>query len=244
MITVREVSKTYGKTEALKNVNLDIPQGSIIGIFGENGAGKTTLMKSILGFIPCSGEILLDGEKISKNNIGRLSFATSEHSFFPDLTGDMHAELYQNSFSRFDQKRYDGLMKFFGLPGNRKLKTFSMGQKNQFEVVMALAQGADYIFMDEPFAGNDIFNREDFYKLMSGILRDDETVILSTHLIDEVSNFVDRAILIKGGEIIGDIDRYSEEYESRELVDIVKEVYGYERDRVAEALKEMSSDEG
>ena len=91
MLEIKNVCKFYRENplrevQALKNVNLQLTQGEIIGLFGENGAGKTTLIKAILGYLPFQGEILLDGRKIDRSNIARLSFATCEHSFFP-LTG-------------------------------------------------------------------------------------------------------------------------------------------------------------
>ena len=175
MIELKNVTKYYAGKRALKDVSLTLPQGEIVGLFGENGAGKTTLMKAILGFIPYRGEITLDGVPITPANIARLSFATSEHSFFPNLTAQGHREFFAEHFSRFSDKRFKGLMEFFELPMHKALRGFSTGQKNQFEVILALSQGADYILMDEPFAGNDVFNREDFYKVLLGILEPNET---------------------------------------------------------------------
>lgn len=170
MIELKNVTKKYKYKTALENVSLCFPQGEIVGLFGENGAGKTTLMKSILGLLKYSGEITLDGEKIDWHNIGRIAFATSEHSFFPAMDAARHKAFYQEHFGTFREKRFDALMEFFELPENRAIGKFSTGQKNQFEVLLALSQGADYILMDEPFAGNDIFNREDFYKVLLGLL--------------------------------------------------------------------------
>lgn len=96
-------------------------------------------------------------------------------------------------------------MDFFQLPLNKTIRSFSTGQKNQFEVILALSQGADYILMDEPFAGNDIFNREDFYKVLLGILEPTETILLSTHLLEEVQHFIGRAVLLHQGRIAGDM---------------------------------------
>ena len=92
-------------------------------------------------------------------------------------------------------------MDFFRLPEKRALRGFSTGQKNQFEVILALCQGADYVLMDEPFAGNDVFNREDFYKVLLGILEPTETILLSTHLLEEVQHFISRAVLLRSGRI-------------------------------------------
>ena len=242
MIELFHVSKVYRDTVALANVDLKINPGEIIGLFGENGAGKTTLMKSIVGIVPYQGTILLDSDPITRKNIGRISFGTCEHSFFSDLTADEHAQFYREHFDTFDEKRYNGLMDFFELPRNRKLKRMSTGQQNQMEVILALSQGADYVFLDEPFAGNDIFNREDFYKVLLGILRPDETIMLSTHLIEEVSGFVGRAVLIHKGRIIGDCDVTALEENGESLTDYVKEIYGYQPDRVGKALADITGE--
>lgn len=242
MIEIRNLTKTYGTKVALDNVNLMFPRGEVVGIFGKNGAGKSTLMKSILGLIKYKGEITLDGKPINCEQMEKLSFATSEHSFFTELNAKEHKEFYENYFPRFSVKRFNGLMEFFNLPMKKALKHFSTGQQNQFEVIMALSQGADYILMDEPFAGNDLFNREDFYKVLSGLLDDNETIILSTHLIEEVSSFISRAILIKNGEVIGDSTMDELEEGGKTLVNYVKESYNYQSDRVSRALNKLTDD--
>lgn len=246
MLEIKNVNKSYWGgftgTQALCQVNLEIPQGEIIGLFGENGAGKTTLMKCILNYISYSGEILLDGKPITHSNISRISFATCEHSFFPGLSAEAHRQFYREHFPKFREKRFQGLMEFFELPFHRLLKHFSAGQKNQFEVILALCQGADYILMDEPFSGNDVFNREDFYKVLLGILEPEETVLLSTHLLEEVENFIGRAVLIRKGEIVGDRSMLTLEEEGLTLMDYVKQTYHYRSDRVSKALDSMIDD--
>ena len=134
-------------------------------------------------------------------------------------------------------------MEFFELPLNKPLRSFSTGQKNQFEVIMALSQGADYILMDEPFAGNDVFNREDFYKVLLGILEPHETVLLSTHLIEEVSGFIGRAVLIRSGQIVGDVDVSELEEQGTNLIDYIKHTYNYRADRVSKALSMLTGEE-
>lgn len=243
MIEIRNLNKDYGSQKALQNVNLTIEQGEIIGLFGENGAGKTTLMKCILDLIGYKGDILLDGDPITRKNIGRISFATCEHSFFPNLTASAHADFYREHFPNFREKRFHGLMDFFQLPENKKIRSFSTGQQNQFEVILALSQGADYILMDEPFAGNDVFNREDFYKVLIGILEPNETILLSTHLIEEVSGFIGRAILIHHGEIVGNAEVSNLEEQGISLMRYIKETYGYQSNRVSRALADISGKE-
>lgn len=243
MLEIKNISKRYWSGEALKGVTVSFGPGEIVGLFGENGAGKTTFMKSILGFLSYDGKITLDGEKITSKNIARISFATCEHSFFGNLTPEEHAEFYEEQFPKFNRKRYDVLMDFFELPKKKVLRAFSTGQQNQFEVLMALCQGADYILMDEPFAGNDVFNREDFYKVLLGILEPNETVILSTHLIEEVSNFIGRAVLIHDGKIVGDVLVEDLEEKGTTLIEHVKQVYHYRNDRIKRAIEALEKED-
>ena len=230
MIELKNVSKKYKDKVALKECNLQIPKGQVIGLFGANGAGKTTFMKSIMGYITSD---------VSEKNIHKLAFATGDHSFFPSITADDHKLFYKMHFPTFNEKRYDALMEFFELPTRKKISQFSLGMQNQFEVVLAISQGAEYVFMDEPFAGNDVFNREDFYEVLVSVLTEDETVIISTHLIEEIADYIDRAILIRKSEIIDDLSVKEIEASGRTLIEIVKEKYDYRADRIKTAVEQM-----
>ena len=247
MLELQSLAKTYhtsfvGK-QALMGVDLTVGPGEIVGLFGENGAGKTTMMKCVFGFLRYDGTILLDGEPITRKNIERLSFATCEHSFFPSLTAAAHRAFYAEHFPRFRGKRFDALMEFFNLPYHKAIRSFSTGQKNQFEVILALSQGADYILMDEPFAGNDVFNREDFYKVLLGILEPNESVILSTHLLEEVSGFISRAVLLRQGQVVGDESTLDLDERGLSVLDYVKQTYHYQPDRVSRALNRLTGEE-
>ena len=243
MLELKQLKKRYNTGYALKGVDLTIGRGEIVGLFGENGAGKTTLMKSVLHLISHDGEVTLDGEPITRKNLAKLSFTTCEHSYFPGLTAEGHAEFYRGQFPAFREKRFKALMEFFELPKNKQIRRFSAGQKNQFEVILALSQGADYILMDEPFAGNDVFNREDFYKVLLGILEPRETVILSTHLLEEVEQFISRAVLLHRGEIVGDVTTLELQDQGKDLMTYVKEAFSYRADRVSKALADLTEEE-
>ena len=210
MLEVSHVSKKYrGCQQALEDVSLSVGPGEIVGIFGPNGAGKTTLLKCILGLL------------------------------FPGLTAAGHRDFCAEHFPAFRAGRFQMLMDFFRLPEKRALRGFSTGQKNQFEVILALCQGADYILMDEPFAGNDVFNREDFYRVLLGILEPTETILLSTHLLEEVQHFISRAVLLRSGRIAGDVTTAALEERSQSLMDYVRSACGYEPGRVLQALERM-----
>ena len=246
MLEIKNLEKTYHAIhyqKALDGVSLTVAPGEIVGLFGENGAGKTTFLKCILQLLQYTGSVTLDGVPVTHANIERLSFATCEHSFFPNLTAQSHRDFYQMHFPRWREKRFQALLEFFELPGNKALRHFSTGQKNQFEVILALSQGADYILMDEPFAGNDVFNREDFYKVLLGILEPNETILLSTHLLEEVEHFVSRAALLRQGALKESVETLFMEEQGRSLLDYVKETYRYEPDRVSRALERLTEEE-
>ena len=244
MLSWNNVYKSYwGANRALDSVSLSVGPGEIVGLFGANGAGKTTLLKCILGLLKHEGSVTLDGEPVTPENIARLSFATCEHSFFPGLTPSAHREFYKEHFPTFREKRFDALMDFFALPLHRRARGFSTGQKNQLEVTLALSQGADYILMDEPFAGNDVFNREDFYRLLLGLLEPGETIVLSTHLLEEVQHFISRAVLLDRGTIAGDVTTGELEERGESLMDFVKSSLHYRGDRVLETLEGLDDGE-
>lgn len=145
-------------------------------------------------------------------------------------------------FPKFDGNRFRLQMEFFEIPEKKAVRTLSAGQKNQFETILALSQGADYIFMDEPFAGNDLFNREDFYKVLLGMLGPTECLMISTHLVEEIKHVIGRALLMKKGQLIGDITTEQLEEEGTDLADWVRNCYHYQADRVAKALQSASAD--
>jgi len=238
MIEMKEAQVTYDGNCGIRNVSLCFRPGEIIGLFGENGAGKSTLLNAILGYVSLShGEITLDGKSIKRKDMTRISFATSEHTLFPQLTTDEHKAFFKSFFPRFSDERYDLLMKFFGLPKNKKYREMSTGQQNQLETIFALSQGAEYVLLDEPFAGNDIFNREDFYKVLLGILEPTECLIISTHLIEEIKNFVGRVVLLKKSEIVGDKTCEELDEEGKDLISWMREIYKYDENRAANVIR-------
>ena len=130
-------------------------------------------------------------------------------------------------------------MDFFELPSNKPVRLLSAGQQNQFEAILALSQGADYILMDEPFGGNDLFNRIDFYKIIVGMLDSRETLLISTHLIEEVKSFISRAILLDKGKIVANLSTENMEEKGINLIDEIERVFRYKYDRVGETLTRL-----
>lgn len=240
VIEIVDVSKKYNNNSkfALKNINITIQDGEIVGLFGLNGAGKTTLLKSIMNLIkPTSGEILVDNKIVNYKSYNDIAFITEECSMFSNLNVDEHRDFFSTSFEKFDTSRFEDLVNFFKLDRNKKLSEFSKGQKSKLEISVGFSKRAKHILMDEPFSGNDIFTRTDFLKLMAGFIEADSVILIATHLISEIENFITRAIFIDDGHICGDYQMEELAEQNLHLLDKAKELFGYDENRIMEFIK-------
>ena len=232
MIELKNVKKYYGSTAiGLIRVNAEIKAGEIAGILGENGSGKTTLLKAIMGLTELTeGEVLIDGRP-PVERYHEMAYITEEGSYFPEMTPQEYGEFLSVFFETFDMARYRKLLKFFDLEEHKKIRTFSNGQKAKLEISAGFAKRARYILMDEPFLGKDMLTRRDFLRLMISSLREGQTILISTHQLDEIENFIDRAIFLRYGRIKADFYLDDIREQGKTLADIMVEVTGYEENR-------------
>lgn len=240
MITLRNVKKNYYDKGVLQSAfsceALTLGDGEVIGILGANGAGKTTLLKSILGVCRFEGDILIDGAPVSRQ-YQNLSFITEEGSFLPFLTPQEYGAFLADFWPGFDRERYRRLLEFFELhEEDRPIGDFSNGQQAKLEVAAGFSRGARYILMDEPFLGKDVFTRRDFLKLMAGSLHGGETILLATHQVEEIENFLDRALILHEGAIAADFTIDSLRASGQTLLKRMQEVSGYDAERYREFL--------
>ncbi|MCL2604991.1 MAG: ABC transporter ATP-binding protein [Defluviitaleaceae bacterium] len=237
MLSVQGIWKYYGSRVALRNVTLTLKRGEVVGLFGANGAGKSTLLKTVMGLLNLSnGWVTLDDSPIKGNTYGKIAFITEEGSFFPDMTPRDHGEFYAAMLPRFNAARYGKLLEFFALEPDKKARTLSKGQRAKLEIAVGMSRGADYILMDEPFLGKDLFTRRDFLKLMISIIQPHEAVLIATHQIEEIEMFITRAVVLHEGVVVGDIlmDALGERGEG--LVEFIKKACGYKEPNAADWL--------
>ena len=212
MITVNALEKLYGtkNPKGLYASSFSAEGGSIIGLLGENGAGKTTLLRCMAGLLTPSGKakaaegaVLLDGRHPRECGAD-IAYITGEGSYVPMLSVEEYGEFLCDLHPKFDLSRYVRLCDFFALDYKAKIARMSTGERAKIELAAGFAKRAKYLFMDEPFLGKDVFTRLDFLKLMSGALRGDETIFLCTHYVDEIEQFIERAIILHKGHIACD----------------------------------------
>lgn len=207
MIEVNNLEKTWrrGRTRVgLLPVSFTVPDGQIVGVLGDNGAGKTTLLRTMAGLLPPkTGTALFDG-KLAARQYDRISYITGEGSYYPSLTVGEYGAFLEDLHSAFDPKRYKEFLDFFQLPADVHISRLSTGQKSRVELAAGFAKRASYYLMDEPFLGKDVFTRKDFIKLMSAVLHGEETILITTHYLDDIEHFLDRGLVLHQGRIADD----------------------------------------
>ncbi len=208
VIEVDRLTKRYGDTVAVNEISFTIEKDVIYGLLGRNGAGKTTVMSILTAQnFATSGDVRVFGEQPYENArvLPRVCFVR-ESQRYPDDAKPPHAfATAKLFFPNWDQELCDRLVDDFQLPMNRRIKKLSRGQLSAVGVIIGLAARAEITFFDEPYLGLDAVARQTFYdRLLEDYAQHPRTVILSSHLIDEVANLIERVLVIDEGRIVMD----------------------------------------
>lgn len=210
-IEIKNVSKSFSKIQALKDVTLTFEDGMIYGLLGRNGAGKSTLLNIITNRIfASSGEVLIDGENAEDNdNAMSKVYIMSDAPLYPkDFKIKEIFKWTKEFYKDFDLELAEKYAKKLGLDTNKKIKSLSTGFASIYKLVIALSVNTPYLLLDEPVLGLDANNRELFYSLLIEKYAEEPfTIIISTHLIEEISSIIEHAIVIDNGEILIDKSR-------------------------------------
>jgi ABC-2 type transport system ATP-binding protein len=207
-IEIKKVSKRFGKTEALKNVSVIFEPEKIYGLLGRNGAGKTTLLNIITNKIFADrGEVLIDGEEAEENDRAQAKlFFMTEKNVHPYDMKVRDGFRWAHEFNpKFDMEYARSLTVKFKLDTGKKIKNLSSGYNSIFKSILALASNLPVVIFDEPVLGLDAAHRDMFYReLIAHYSEHPKTVVIATHLIDEVAEVLERVIILKDGELILD----------------------------------------
>ena len=214
IVKFNNVSKNYGNKEALKNINLEIPKGRIIGLLGPNGSGTSTMIKLINGLLtPNEGEILIKGIKPSKESKKIVSYLP-ERTYLNDwMKVKDIIEFFKDFYADFDEERANAMLKDLSIDTNEKLKTMSKGTKEKVQLILVMSRKADIYILDEPIGGVDPAARSYILKTILTNYNENSTLLIATHLISEIENICDDVIFISKGNIVlqGQVDEIREE---------------------------------
>ena len=204
IISIQNVSKSFGKHKVLDNINLNCEKGFIYGIVGYNGSGKTVLFKSICGFIkPDKGIITIKGKPNSDISSFNLGVIIEAPAYISELSGiDNLIYLYEIKNKR-NKKHVEEVMKLVGLDPliKKKVSKYSMGMKQRLAIAQAIMEGQDILILDEPMNGLDKQGVEDMRNLFTGLRDEGKTIILASHNREDIDILCDHVYEIDSGKL-------------------------------------------
>lgn len=227
LLTIQNLNKSIGAKQILKNVNLEIGTGKIVGLLGSNGSGKTTLMKTIAGLLRDKEKsISIDGKSIGLETKALISFMPDYFSVERNIKIQEVFDFYRDFYPDFDEQKANELLLFMKLNPNDRVKSLSKGMNERLALAVTLARNAKLYLLDEPIGGIDPVARE---KILDAILKfytPDSTIILSTHLIHDIESIFDEVVFIKQGQIVlhENVDDIRQKRNSS-VLDMFKEVF-------------------
>lgn len=200
-------AKFFGEKKVIENLTLEIEKGKIYALLGRNGAGKTTLLNCVLGLINYKGKIFYKNIELNRKTIKEalktITSAPSPIEMFPNLSLNQYLPSYKMLYPNWDNGLLKKIKEFTEFDWDKPFKNLSNGQKMQAIQVLTLCPSPDLIILDEPLGVTDPVVRKYFYKTLIDIIAEkDTTLIIATHLINEIENLFDTAIIMKNGEIV------------------------------------------
>ncbi len=197
------VNKSFGNKKILKDINLTIPRGKIIGLLGKNGTGKSTLIKLINDLLTIdSGSILVNGKEIGIESKKMISYLPERTYLDKSMTVENVINYFEDFYDNFDSKKAKKLLKDLDLDTTQKLSKMSKGMQEKVQLVLVMSRKADLYILDEPLGGVDPATRDYILDTILTNFNEGASVIISTHLIADVERILDEVIFIDKGKII------------------------------------------
>ena len=206
-IETRNLGRKFGKFEAVKNVSLRVPRGTVYGLLGVNGAGKSTIIKMIMGHLrPTTGEIRVLGRALGEDLLGirsRVAYVSENRYLYEWMTVEESVRFTRSFHQNWDDKKASDLLKRFSLPPEKKVRQLSRGNRARLCLLLALSFNPELIVLDEPTSGLDPIVRRDFIEnIVAEIAEEGKTVLFSSHIVDEVERVADYVGIINEGEML------------------------------------------
>ncbi|WP_458354124.1 ABC transporter ATP-binding protein [Peribacillus frigoritolerans] len=226
MIEVKKISKNYGRKKILDSVSFTANKGEVTCLIGINGVGKTTTLKAIMGLTPYKGEILIDDQKMTKDSYEKITFIPDAPTMLPQMTIKQAMVFMSDFYTSWNQERANQLMGFFKLKEENRISELSKGNTAKLNLMLGLSLDVDYVLMDEPFSGIDMFSREQIADVFASHLIEDRGVIITTHEIGDIEHLIDKVILLDNGSVLKEFNTEEmREEEGKSVVDVMREVY-------------------
>lgn len=216
ILECENLSKNYGSVKALDNLTIKIESGKIVGLLGPNGHGKTTLIKTLSGLLSKDkGKVLIDGKRIGVGTKKIVSYLPERSYLSPEMKIKEVVSFFQEFYEDFDAKKADAMLGELSLDKESKLKSLSKGNREKVQLIMVMSRKAKLYLLDEPMGGVDPAARDYILKTIISNYSEDATVIISTHLIQDVEQILDEVVFLKEGKVMlhSDVDELRMEKE-------------------------------
>ncbi len=202
LVQCKNLYKKFDNQEVLKNINLTIPKGKIIGLLGKNGMGKTTLIKLINDLlIPTSGEILINGKNPGVESKKVISYLPERTYLDKSMTVNQVLKYFEEFYDNFNRERAEKLLKDLDLGIDKKISHMSKGMQEKLQLILVMSREAELYILDEPLGGVDPATRDYILDTILSNFKEGASVIISTHLIADIERILDDVIFIDKGEI-------------------------------------------
>lgn len=227
MIEVNQLTKKFGRRKVLNGVSFTAEKGKITCLIGINGVGKSTVLKAIMGIIPINGgRIFIDKAPIRHEIYEKAAFIPDTITMPPQMKISGALRFMKDFYNCWNELRANELMAFFKLNASDRISDLSKGNATKVNMLLGLALDVDYLLMDEPFSGIDMFSREQIANVFTSHLMEDRGVIITTHEIKDVEHLIDKVVLLDQGRVLKEF--LTEEIrlsEGKSVVDVMREVY-------------------
>jgi len=203
VLEAENLSKSYLNKRALQGANLTIQQGKILGLLGPNGSGKTTFLKIAAGILhPSSGKLLIDGQKPGVYTKSIVSYLPDTEYLFKWMKIKDAVQYFKDFYSDFDEKKSFALLEFMKLDANSSVKSLSKGMKEKLKLTLVLSRKAKLYILDEPLGGVDPTAREKILDAIINNFSENSSMIITTHLVNDIERIFDEVAFISDGEIV------------------------------------------
>jgi ABC-2 type transport system ATP-binding protein len=206
-IETRDLGRKFGKFEAVKNVSLTVPRGTVFGLLGVNGAGKSTIIKMIMGHLrPTAGEVRVLGRALGEDLLGirrRVAYVSENRYLYEWMTVGESVSFTRAFHETWDDKKAADLLRRFSLPPEKKVRQLSRGNRARLCLLLALSFNPELIILDEPTSGLDPIVRRDFIEnIVAEIAEEGKTVLFSSHIVEEVERVADYVGIMDEGALL------------------------------------------
>ncbi|WP_145049515.1 ABC transporter ATP-binding protein [Paenibacillus xylanexedens] len=227
ILELNQISKFYGKKKALQDITLEIAPGRIVGLLGSNGSGKSTLMKLVAGLLhPTSGSIQVAGIPVGLETKSLVSFMPDQPLTESWMKVRDAIAYYRDFYADFDQEKAREMLDFMKLAEGERVKHLSKGMNERLQLTMALSRKARLYLLDEPIGGVDPVARGKILDAIVKFYDEDSSLIISTHLLNDIERIFDEVIFIREGQMVLREDVETLRLQNGKSVDeMFKEVY-------------------